>query len=212
MCGVDCQTVRETMSAGLDGEASALEREVAGSHLAACAGCRGWLEEATAATRRLRLRRVEVAADFASMTAVVQATAALTADVWARYALAVVGIVELVRALPGLFGVGAASVHDARHIGSFGVAIAVGLLYVVWRPRRAAGVLPVVAALAGTLLFGAVVDVAVGRISALAEAHHVMELAGLLLVWVVAGRPRPSGRRRRAVAASSTERSRWRAV
>lgn len=89
--------------------------------------------------------------------------------------------------------------------------MALGLLYVAWRPRRAAGILPIVAALAATMLLGAIIDVAGGRTSALTEGHHLTELAGLVLVWVVAGRPRPT-RRRRATHAASSEAQQWRAV
>ncbi len=47
----------------------------------------------------------------------------------------------------------------ARHLGAFGVALSIGLLYVAWRPHRAYGMLPfavyrVIQALVIVLAFG----------------------------------------------------------
>ena len=111
---------------------------------------------------------------------------------WVRIALAVVAATELMLAVPGLLlGDGAASIHDARHLGSFGVAVSIGLLYVAWRPARAFGILPIVTALALTMLVSATIDVVHGRVSSFGEAHHVLEFSGLVLVWMLAGRPAP---------------------
>jgi predicted anti-sigma-YlaC factor YlaD len=109
-----------------------------------------------------------------------------------RIALAIVAASELVLAAPGLIlGDGAAAVHDARHLGSFGVAVSIGLLYVAWRPARAFGILPIVTALALTMLVSATIDVVHGRVTSFGEAHHILEFSGLVLVWMLAGRPAP---------------------
>jgi predicted anti-sigma-YlaC factor YlaD len=109
-----------------------------------------------------------------------------------RVALATVAASELLLSVPGLIlGEGASSIHDARHIGSFGVAVSIGLLYVAWRPARAFGILPIVTALAVTMLVSAAIDVMHGRVSSFGEAHHILEFSGLVLVWMLAGRPAP---------------------
>jgi len=115
-----------------------------------------------------------------------------------RIALTVVGALLMLLALPALvFGQDpGATVHVARELGSFHLALAAGLLVVAWRPERAGGLLPVVAVLAVCLAVTAVLDVAAGRLPALAEAHHLLHLAGLGLVWLLAS---PTGRARPAV-------------
>ena len=53
--------------------------------------------------------------------------------------------------------------HVARHLGSFALALGVGLLVVAWKPERAAGVLPVVAALVACLVGSSIVDIVSGQ-------------------------------------------------
>src|SRR5207237_1567897 len=62
-------------------------------------------------------------------------------------------VVQMLLALPGLLlGRDAgAPVHIAREVGSFDFALAVGFLCVGWRPARAYGMLPLVAALVACL-------------------------------------------------------------
>ena len=106
-------------------------------------------------------------------------------------------VVELAFALPALiFGdsTGAAS-HIARHIGSFDVAIAAGLLYAALRPERATALMPVALVLTACVLTTATFDLTDGSTSSGLEAHHLIDLVGFALLWVVAGRPLP---RRRA--------------
>jgi len=69
------------------------------------------------------------------------------------------------------------------------VALAVGLLYAAWWPLRAFGLLPLVVALLATTLLGAVLDTTDGSRAALDEAVHLIELIGLVSLWMVAGSP-----------------------
>ena len=66
------------------------------------------------------------------------------------------------------------------------MALAVGLLVAAWQPARAWGLLPVIAALALVMAGTAVLDVVRGTASGFGEAHHVLDLAGLVLLWLVA--------------------------
>ena len=75
----------------------------------------------------------------------------------------------------------------ARELGSWDVALGIGLLYAAWRPERAHGLLPFAAALAGALLVTAGFDVAAGREALLSESHHLLELLGVALLAVLAG-------------------------
>jgi predicted anti-sigma-YlaC factor YlaD len=90
--------------------------------------------------------------------------------------------------------------HAARHLGSFAVAYAIGLIVVALRPAKARGMLPLTAALAGCLAVTAVIDVAQGRTPALTEVRHIPEVLGLILVWVMAMPKRlPTDSSRRAL-------------
>ena len=164
----------------------------ANRHLGRCRDCRVWWTQAGQVNRVLRVRPAEAVPDLATVVLARAHPAATGRRQWVRIALATIAATELVLAIPGLIaGDGASSIHDARHLGSFGVAIAVGLLYVAWRPGRAFGILPIVAALASTMALSSVIDIVNTRATTLGEAHHVLEFAGLILVWMLAGRPLP---------------------
>ena len=76
--------------------------------------------------------------------------------------------------------------HVARHLGSFALALGVGLLFVAWKPERAAGLLPVVAAVVICLVGSSVLDIVQGRAAPGAEVSHATELVGLVAVWLLA--------------------------
>jgi predicted anti-sigma-YlaC factor YlaD len=93
-----------------------------------------------------------------------------------------------------------APVHIAREVGSFDFALAVGFLFVGWRPVRAYGMLPLVAALVACLAVTTTVDLARGTATLLGESAHLLDLMGLASVWELAradGPPRPLGQRGR---------------
>jgi len=191
-CVVDCEQTRVVLSAQLDQEASPIEAGAANAHLGRCPACRDWWADIGRLNRVLRVRVAEPVPDIATPVLARVHPPRTGRGQWVRIALAIVAASELVLAAPGLvLGDGAAAVHDARHLGSFGVAVSIGLLYVAWRPARAFGILPIVTALALTMLVSATVDVAHGRVTSFGEAHHVLEFSGLVLVWMLAGRPAP---------------------
>lgn len=189
---MDCEQTRLVLSAQLDQEASPTEAAAANAHLGRCPGCREWWADIGRLNRVLRVRVAEPTPDIATPVLARVHPPRTGRGQWVRIALAVVAATELVLAAPGLIlGDGAAAVHDARHLGSFGAAVSIGLLYVAWRPARAFGILPIVTALAFTMLVSVIVDLVHGRVSTIGEAHHVLEFGGLILVWMLAGRPAP---------------------
>lgn len=111
-----------------------------------------------------------------------------------RVALALVALAQLIVAVPALlFGVGAgAPTHLAHELGSWDLALAVGFLFAAWRPARAWGMLPLVAALVACLLATTGIDMAEGRAGLLRESTHALDLAGLGLLWALARGGRPS--------------------
>ncbi|MET0901777.1 MAG: zf-HC2 domain-containing protein [Acidimicrobiales bacterium] len=200
-----CDTIREALSARLDGEAAGLDDEAIDTHLRTCGACQRWSEELATLHRMVRVREAEPVPD---LTAAILGTPAASprrrprreAISPARWALFVVALSQLILAAPALLlGEDAgATVHVARELGSFDVALAVGLLVAAWQPARAWGLLPVIAALGLVMAGTAVVDVVRGTASGLGEAHHVLDLAGLALLWWVAREEQssPVGRHR----------------
>lgn len=108
-----------------------------------------------------------------------------------RPALAWVGLVITAQSVaPLVFGeLDGTPTHVARHVGASTLALAIGLLYVAWRPHRAFGLLPFATALFATMVAGAVFDTIGGNQAAMSELVHLGELVGLVLVWMIAGSP-----------------------
>jgi predicted anti-sigma-YlaC factor YlaD len=189
---MDCTTCREAISAALDGEATVAERAAVDDHLLACADCHAWSLAASRTHRSVRLRAAEPVPDLVPAILAKAHPPNAGRWEWIRTALAVVALTELVLSVPALFGVDAgASVHVARHVGSLSAALAVGLVYAAWKPVRAYGLLPIALALAGCLLVTSLIDLANGRVDALGEAHHVLDLVAVTLLWAMAGCPLP---------------------
>ena len=190
------------MSARLDGELSVAEVQALDEHLVTCGECRAVQVELDVLHRRLRVRAAESVPDLSTKILAKAHPPQPGRGEWVRWALLTVALIELVLAVPALaLGDDAgASTHVARHLGSLTVAMAVGLAYVAWRPVRAYGLLPVATALAAAVSITALVDIAGGNARAAAESGHVLQLAGLWLLWRLAGRPLPRLRRHRRTA------------
>ncbi len=194
---MECSEIREALSARLDGEEPGLPAEATDTHLAGCRACTAWADELAVLHRMVRVREAEPVPDLSA--AIVDAfvpapgparRSGLAGEVvsTARWGLLVVALTQLVLAMPALI-MGddpGATVHVARELGAFDVALAVGLLVAAWQPARAWGLLPVAAALAFVMVGTAVLDLADGRTDTVAEAHHLLDLAGVVLLWLVA--------------------------
>jgi predicted anti-sigma-YlaC factor YlaD len=197
---MNCEACREAISALLDNEDPGIDPTLVQAHLAHCPACRAETTQASRLQRWLRLRPAEPVPD---LTPAILARIGPTepgprqgAQREIRIALAVLAGLVAVLPLPApLLGEEAgAPLHLARELGAFQVALAVGLLLVAWQPRRRVQLLPVLAVLSVCPAVIAVLDVAVGRTPASAEGHHLVQLAGVGLVWLLAhppGRTRP---------------------
>jgi predicted anti-sigma-YlaC factor YlaD len=193
-----CDLVQEAVSAALDGEDPGMPRAEVEDHLEGCPACAAFARRAARLHRELRLRRAEAVPDLSAAILAGapggglgdgRVAAGGTASVGTlRWLLALVGIAQVVASVPGIvFGEdGGMQVHAARHLGSFGAALGVGFLVAAWRPQRAVGILPVVAALGLLLVSTAVADVAGRNVAAAGETMHLAELVGVGLTWAVA--------------------------
>jgi predicted anti-sigma-YlaC factor YlaD len=198
---MDCNLIRTAISARLDGEHPGLEPDDVDAHVARCPACRAFAEGAAGLHRAARLGSAPPVPDltpailaFIERAEAVDPTGARERVL--RVVLALIAVVQLAVAVPPLvLGDDAGlPMHSARHLGSFGVALAVGFLFAAWRPERCAGLVPVAAALVACLVGTSVLDVSSGHAAALGEAHHAAEVAGLLVIWLLVRPPhrRPS--------------------
>lgn len=195
---MSCMEIRDAVSARLDGEDPGVEERALYAHLADCARCRAFAHDAEALHRAVRLEPAPAIPDLspAVLAAIGEDTLAAAGaggraarhdllDVL-RWVLVALAVVQVAVAIPALLGSDAGlPVHTARHLGSFDLALGIGLLYAAWRPRRIGGMLPIVAALVVCLAVSSLLDVASGNTAALGESHHLTDFAGLLVMWLI---------------------------
>lgn len=189
-----CDQSRDLLSARLDGEATADELAVLDRHLARCGACTDFAEALVGLDRSTRLIPAEPVPDLTA--AVMAANPPALRDPQreaARWSLALVAVAQLLVALPELLiDSGGDAVHTTRELGSWSAALAVGLLVAAWQPARARGMLPLGLVLAGVLTLGAVVDLVTGAAAGAGETVHLLELAGIALLWLLARRDEES--------------------
>lgn len=202
-----CEDCREIVSAHVDGEDAGGEWAAAGAHLAECAACRSFLVATEDLHRTTRVRVAEDVPDLTDRIVAATGVAGVAGDRHdptrpVRIVLLCTALLQIGLALPALLLGDDAHlpVHIARHLGSFDVALAVGFLWVAWRPARALdGVFPVAVALVTCLVASSFLDVAAGRAAAGGELHHVTDLVGLAAMWLL--NPHPIGRTQRSMTA-----------
>jgi predicted anti-sigma-YlaC factor YlaD len=193
--GMRCDVAREALSARLDGELPQLEEAALDAHLETCASCRAYAPTLAGLHRNLRVRAAEPVPDLTGQIMALTAdqlptrrTAPTGAIEWARYGLFTVAFTQLVLALPLIIGEHSPgdAMHSIRELGAFSLALAVGMLVVVWQPQRAGGLLPMAAALVAGLAITAAADIVTGRSDLLGESPHLLEVVGLVLLWRLA--------------------------
>ncbi|MFZ8996746.1 MAG: zf-HC2 domain-containing protein [Ilumatobacteraceae bacterium] len=186
-----CSEARERVSAAADDELAPAEARLLEMHLEVCAACADYAGRVAALTRMVRLRPVSVRPDPVAAVLARSRPPRLGRGGWMRPALAWVGVVVAIQSVqPLLFGaLDGAPTHVARHVGASALALAIGFGYAAWRPTRAFGLVPLVAALFAATVVASVLDTISGTRSALAESVHIAELIGMVLLWSVAGAP-----------------------
>lgn len=197
---MNCDAARDAISALLDGEQPATvrlqsperTRAQLETHLASCAACREWREQAHAVTRRARLA-VATSVPTPDLSLLGAMGAIERRGSWwrtlalARIALVAAGLAQIALSLPELLsGVyREAPIHVAHEMGALDVALGVGFLVAAWRPLRAQGMRTLVGCAALLLVVTAAVDLLAGRTGAGDEAPHLLVVAGWLLLWRV---------------------------
>jgi predicted anti-sigma-YlaC factor YlaD len=185
---MDCDSAREAISAGIDGESSDLPDDVLETHLASCACCRAWQQRAHAVTRRARLGGAFLDHDLASrvLAAVPAAEPWWRRGTTRRAALLALALGQLAIAAPMLI-LGRdhdAGVHAAHELGSFNLALAVAFAVGAVRPKLSAGLAWPCGIAALGLAVTAIADLISGQALGLDEAMHLVAVAGAaLLAW-----------------------------
>lgn len=189
---VDCEDVRERVSALRDGEEG--DATPLGTHVRDCPPCRAWLDDLDRLTSRYRLGLVRspdlTAAALAEWDRQSHAGAS-SADGW-RWVLAAAGtasiLVSATRLIAGLGPLvwGPAHAHHMREIAAVEVALGLGFLLVARRPSRfSAGLVPVCVALVALLATVVAVDILGGHTSWMSELVHVPLALGTVALGVV---------------------------
>jgi predicted anti-sigma-YlaC factor YlaD len=190
---ITCDDVQSALSARLDGEDPGLAPAAVEAHLEGCPRCRDFAREVSRA-RALAPVPAGTAPPAAADRAGAVTAAAGRVDrggVWwlLRALLGVVALGYLVTAVPELlFSNEPHHAHLARHLGAFEAAYGVALLFVAVRPAKARAMVPFTVALAAVMGVVMVVDLLNGEAAPLTELSHVLEVAGLVLVWALATR------------------------
>ncbi|MEP4590901.1 MAG: hypothetical protein ABJ381_03795 [Ilumatobacter sp.] len=187
---MECDAAREVLSAQLDQEAGVHEVAVANRHLGRCAGCSQWWASVGTVTRTLRVRSAERVPDIATPALARSGNVRRWPYQSARASLAVLAVIELVFALTGvLAGRDASPIHDSQHLGAFGAAFAAAVLLAAWRPGRARGLMPLALTLGIAIPVFAIIDLVNENLTTGGGIHHVAQMVGLALVWLVSTHP-----------------------
>jgi predicted anti-sigma-YlaC factor YlaD len=192
-----CSRFREAVSARLDGEDPGVPGDRVDTHLATCPDCRAWAASAGSLPALTEAPLDRVAPDPGVLAALLDEArprrgAFVTVREW-RIALGAIAVVQLVTAWPGVLPGGHASAHMAHELTSWDIGLAVGFLFLAWRPSRAWGALPLVALLVACLAGASVLDLVSGNALLGREAVHLLDVAGLGCLWMLARRvPRSS--------------------
>ena len=186
---MECDEARSAISAGIDG-AGQLSPDAA--HVEGCPDCRRWEERA----HDLARATLRPATDVVLRVPGIRPQGFLRYR-WLRIVLAWGGLLLVVWNLSPIVAPGGdpAAVHLARHQAAFSAALGLTYLAVAWRPDRAYGLVPFAAIFAVTLTVTGAVDILRGTSTVGAESAHLLEIAGLVVLWVLGAAAGP-GRRR----------------
>lgn len=184
-----CEHVREALSATADGEVAPVGEAAVRTHLDACAACTAFAAASGDLDRRVRVAPAEPVPDLsAAILAAVDTPdtdRARTRLAQVRGLLALVGVTQLLLAVPAMLGTSGLASHAAREAGIFEVALGIGFLVVARRPARAGGLLPVAAVVATLVTVASLGDALAGTASLVQEAAHLLEIIGTGLLWAL---------------------------
>ncbi|MGN6607677.1 MAG: zf-HC2 domain-containing protein [Jatrophihabitans sp.] len=160
------------------------------AHRAACSLCATWADDAARLHRLVRVRAVDVPDLSAAITADVVLPAGRV-NRWRltlRMGLVLAGLAQIVLGLLGSAGdsVGMAmSMHATHENAAFNLAIAAAFVAAAASPRRASGLVPLLATFMLVLIGLSIHDVADGEVTVSRLATHLGVLIGLVMLVVL---------------------------
>lgn len=182
-----CEAVRASASARHDGEVATLDAATCDGHAASCSPCRAFIDGLAPLARTTRLREADPVPDLTAQILVAAAAEEAEAEGHrARQARWALGLVGVAQAIVALIAVTTDGGHLGRELAGWELALGVGFAWAAWQPRHAAGLVPTVAVLSAVAVLGALGDLVGGATSLVAEAEHLVEVAGVFLVLAVA--------------------------
>jgi predicted anti-sigma-YlaC factor YlaD len=189
---MECDVARLAISETIDGDMPISQSVI--DHLNRCPACRSW-QEAAHQLRRATMH--PVLAGEQSPVAVSRLPERFVLHRWIRFALGWAAVLLIGGNIVAMFSAGSGSaIHLERHQAAFDVALGLAFLIVAWRPDRAYGMVPFAVTFVLALSVSAVIDLVNGASTVVRESGHLIELAGLGLVWWLGAAVGP-GRRRR---------------
>lgn len=194
---MDCATAREAISATLDGEDPGVAPGALDAHVAGCAACARWHDEAAAVSRLVRIGEAGETPDFAADAALRYAPPREPGPLdWPRWALVFAAVSQFSIVVAELFlpqpMPGGMSIQPGSHVEhesvAFNFAVGVALLWVAARPAKARTQLPVLLSFALVLGILSTVDLLRGSVGWYRLAGHFPLLLGVLCTVLIGGR------------------------
>ncbi|NKQ56609.1 hypothetical protein HFP15_27400 [Amycolatopsis sp. K13G38] len=194
---MDCATAREAISATLDGEDPGVPLAALDAHVASCAACTAWQDDAAAVSRLVRIERAVEPPDVIEHVLERFAPPRKPAPVdWPRWALAFAAVSQFSLVVSLLFlpqpvakGMSVApGSHMEHEAAAFNFAVGVALVWVVARPRRARSQLPVLLSFAALLVTLSLIDVVGGNVGWYRLASHLPMLLGVVCTVLIGSR------------------------
>jgi predicted anti-sigma-YlaC factor YlaD len=205
LTGMGCASVRELLSADMDGQADPAALPAARTHLAGCPECAAWFERAASVNRLVRTAPADPAPGLTErqLAAVLDHLPSPRSPhrrrwhLAARWALAGVGAAQfalgmLALLVPGHGGghvhaamLGADLAHMSHEASAWNLALGVAFLAGAGWVRHLAGVLPVLGSFVVVLSLVSAVDLVTGNVDAPRVVAHALVLAGLGLIVII---------------------------
>lgn len=186
---MDCSAYREAASARLDGEALGMSDEALDDHLAGCADCASWVDQAVRLNRLARISRAQVPDMADAILDAAPLPRRRGPAGWAvrtlRIALGVIALAQLSISAPSLVGEDMAmpmATHASHESAAFNIALGVGFLAVAMAPGRARAALPIAGTFILVLGVLSIADLADGAVGFGRLATHLAAMAGVLVM------------------------------
>lgn len=181
-----CERCRIALSALLDGEDPGVDATAVDAHLAGCVACRAQERRLADLHRLTRVRQAEAVPD---LSAAIMASLAPNTNPhdavlgWLRSGIVFIGVLLVGLSTALLL---ANDVANPAHLAAWDLAFGGALLFAALQPDRARGLLPMAALLVGSMTLASVIEINDGHDPTHGLVFHVAELAGVVLLALLA--------------------------